>query len=102
MTTAPLKNSSQDCDEQSKEQNRWKDDVGENPEVRVLRVSGSNLDQKKQDDAEKAGENYRAAHHADVIAEQAGGLGHSLGRAGVIRGLRDVQRFVAHLLWIFG
>ena len=101
MATATLQKSSQDRDNQSEDQNRRKNDVSENAEIRVLGI-GSNLDQEKQNDADKTRDDDRAAHQADVIAEQARWLGRWFGGAFVIRRPVDSQRFVAHLFGCSG
>jgi hypothetical protein len=89
MTAATFKKSSEDRYEQSEDQNRRKDNVCENAEVRILSFR-SDLDQKEQNDTDETGDDDRAANETDVIAEQAGWLGRWLGMASVIRGLRDV------------
>src|SRR5256714_1734426 len=67
-TASPLEHHPDRYNQQPKNQNRGKDDVSKNPQIRILAVR-SNLDQKQQDDAGEGSDDNSTSNKTDVIAQ---------------------------------
>src|SRR2546430_13899344 len=99
MTSAPLEQYSNHDDDDSEHQDRGKDYVGENAEIRIF-SRRRDLDQKQQDNADEARDDDRRSDQTDVIAKDARRLGSKLFDSDwSVRGPARVQRMSVHSTW---